>query len=212
MIGLEYICELYNKKFIKLAEELGISRQVINGWVKGRRPISKKYLPTLSEMFNLPEEYFQKELNDMDKLSIQQIKIRNEIVEYEYEDTFIDEESGEEITITRTQLDENQFYENSFLEFKKDIINLHNDIDVTINSKFTNGVIDNDINLNSDLYDAEELLKLYKGFVEIIKRGKIKADIIETLFKGIKCYEGVAFTGESKILKVVELMNEIDSK
>lgn len=79
MIGLEYICKLYNKQFKDLAEQLGVSKQVVNGWIKEKYKISKKHLPKLSEMFNIPEEYFQKELTDIDKLIIQKGKLEREL-------------------------------------------------------------------------------------------------------------------------------------
>jgi len=78
MIGLEYVCGLYNKKYTNVAQELGISRQVVNIWIKGIKPIAKKHLPKLANMFNLSEEYFQKELTEIDKLKIQKIKLINE--------------------------------------------------------------------------------------------------------------------------------------
>jgi transcriptional regulator with XRE-family HTH domain len=78
MIGLEYICNLYNVKFAQLADELGISRQVINSWIKGRRKITKKYIPILAEKFKVEQLYFQKELSELDKLEIQKNKISNE--------------------------------------------------------------------------------------------------------------------------------------
>lgn len=209
MIGLEYICGLYNKKFSTLAEELGISRQVVNGWIKSRRKISIKYIPKLVEMFNVEEEYFQKELDDVDQIEIQQKKIRNELIEYKYESTFIDDE-GEEITITETQPDEEQLYENNFLEFKKNIIRLHNIIDGTIGSKFRNGVIDGDISLNADLFEAEHVLELYEIFVGIIKRGKISRYTMEKVLRGIKHYEGQSLSSEKDILTISGLIKQIE--
>ena len=83
MIGFEYICNLFNKKYINIAKELGITRQTINSWTSGRRKIPKKYIPILSEKFdNIPEEYFQKEIADIDKIKIQRIKLDNEIERY----------------------------------------------------------------------------------------------------------------------------------
>ncbi|WP_061312565.1 transcriptional regulator [Clostridium botulinum] len=75
MIGLEYICELYSKSYNSVAEELGISRQSVNGWLKRTRPIPKKYLPKLSNMFELPEEYFYKELTEEEKKNVEKEKI-----------------------------------------------------------------------------------------------------------------------------------------
>mgnify|MGYP000906027719 CR=1 FL=1 len=83
MIGFEYICNLFNKKYINIAKELGITRQTINSWTSGKRKIPKKYIPILSEKFNVPQEYFQKRLNDLDKIKIQKIKLDNDIKEYE---------------------------------------------------------------------------------------------------------------------------------
>lgn len=75
IIGFEYICELYKKSYNSIAEELGISRQSINGWIKGLRPIPKKHLPKLAEIFELPEEYFQKELLEDEKENVKRNKI-----------------------------------------------------------------------------------------------------------------------------------------
>jgi transcriptional regulator with XRE-family HTH domain len=75
MIGLEYILSLYGVQHQELAEKLGIKKQNINLWIKGKQNVSKKYLPTLSEMFGIDEEYFQKEVDEIDKLLIQKEKI-----------------------------------------------------------------------------------------------------------------------------------------
>lgn len=87
MIGLEYICNLYNIQYKEIAEMLGISKQTINSWVTGRRKIPRKYLPSISKKFDISEEYFQKEINDVDKLIIQKLKLENElkpsVVDYE---------------------------------------------------------------------------------------------------------------------------------
>lgn len=79
MIGLEYILNLYGIQHQDLAEKIGIKKQNINLWIKGKQNVSKKYLPMLSEMFGVDEEYFQKELNDIDKLIIQKEKLKREL-------------------------------------------------------------------------------------------------------------------------------------
>ncbi len=78
-MGLEYILNLYNIKHIELAEQLGIKKQNINMWVKGKQNIPKKYLPVLEEMFDLDSSYFTKELTEVDKLEIQKLKIKKEL-------------------------------------------------------------------------------------------------------------------------------------
>ncbi|WP_061312566.1 helix-turn-helix domain-containing protein [Clostridium botulinum] len=79
MIGLEYVLNLYNMQHQELAEKLGIRKQNINLWIKGKQGVSKKHLPKLSEIFNLPEEYFQKELTELDKIIIQKVKLQKDI-------------------------------------------------------------------------------------------------------------------------------------
>lgn len=99
MIGLEYILNLYNIQHNDLAEKLDIKRQNINLWIKKKQNISKKYLPILSNMFDIPEVYFQKEINEFDKLEIQKIKIKQEIKksEFIYDEAIYNSETGESI-------------------------------------------------------------------------------------------------------------------
>ena len=78
-MGLEYILNLYNMQHIELAEILGIKKQNINMWVKGKQNIPKKYLPVLEELFLLDRNYFTKELNEIDKLEIQKEKLKKDL-------------------------------------------------------------------------------------------------------------------------------------
>jgi transcriptional regulator with XRE-family HTH domain len=78
MIGLEYILKLFEITQQYLADKLEIKRQNIDSWIRGKRNIPKKYLPTLSEIFNIPVEYLQKEIDDIDKLRLQKIKLMND--------------------------------------------------------------------------------------------------------------------------------------
>lgn len=75
-----------------LASSLGIRKQNINMWIKRKQDVSKKYLPTLAAQFNVPEEYFQKELNEIDRLIVQKAKLQKElepvIVGYEQQFSF----------------------------------------------------------------------------------------------------------------------------
>lgn len=74
-IGLEYILNLNNMRHIELAERLGIKKQNINLWIKGKQSIPKKYLPELSKIFGIEEKYFNKDLNELDKIEIQTQKL-----------------------------------------------------------------------------------------------------------------------------------------
>ncbi|WKB36033.1 YdaS family helix-turn-helix protein [Terrilactibacillus sp. S3-3] len=79
MIGLEYILGLYNMQQLELAEQLGIKKQNINLWIKGKQNIPKKYLPTLEKLFHVDRSYFSKELSEIEKLEIQKEKLKNEL-------------------------------------------------------------------------------------------------------------------------------------
>lgn len=79
MIGLEYILNLYNLQHIELAEKLGIKKQNINMWVKGRQNIPKKYLPVLEELFGIDQYYFGRELTEIDQLEIQKEKLKQDL-------------------------------------------------------------------------------------------------------------------------------------
>lgn len=79
MNGLEYILNLYNMQHISLAEMLGIRKQNINMWVKGKQNIPKKHLPILEKHFGLDSSYFIKELNEIEKLEIQKEKLKQDL-------------------------------------------------------------------------------------------------------------------------------------
>ncbi|MBP1931976.1 plasmid maintenance system antidote protein VapI [Ammoniphilus resinae] len=79
MFGLEYILSVYNMQHVELAEKLGIKKQNINLWIKGKQNIPKKYLPILEEIFGLNQDYFVTELTEIDKLEIQKEKLKRDL-------------------------------------------------------------------------------------------------------------------------------------
>ena len=79
MIGLEYILGLYNLQHVELADKLGIKKQNINMWIKGRQNIPKKYLPILEEFFGIGQKYFSKDLTEIEKLEIQKEKLKRDL-------------------------------------------------------------------------------------------------------------------------------------
>lgn len=95
MIGFEYILQLHNVSLTELSKELGMARTNFYNWIDGKRKIPDKYIEILSNKFKIPEEYFQKELDDIDKLQIQKIKLNNEITFIEEVGTYDPEEINE---------------------------------------------------------------------------------------------------------------------
>ncbi|MDO5040134.1 helix-turn-helix domain-containing protein [Clostridium sp.] len=79
IIGLEYILTLYDIQHIELAEYLGIKKQNINLWIKGKQKIPKKYIPILEEYFGINKEYFNKNIDEIDKLEIQKEKLKRDL-------------------------------------------------------------------------------------------------------------------------------------
>jgi Helix-turn-helix. len=79
LIGLEYVLGLYNMQQLELADQLGIKKQNINLWIKGKQNIPKKYLPTLEHLFHVEGKYLSKELNEIEKLEIQKEKLKSEL-------------------------------------------------------------------------------------------------------------------------------------
>lgn len=79
IIGLEYILALYDIQHIDLANYLGIKKQNINLWIKGKQKIPKKYIPILEEYFGINKDYFNKNIDEIDKLEIQKEKLKKDL-------------------------------------------------------------------------------------------------------------------------------------
>lgn len=205
MIGLEYILKLYNITQQELAEKLGIKRQNIDAWIRGKRKIPQKHLLKLSEIFKLPEGYFQSELSEKDKLTIQQLKIRNELREYEYEDTFIDNNTGEKVTVYGSYIDQEQELQDNFLGLKKYILKLHENIDETIGK----------IDVYSGNDDARDVIELYEMFIQIIKKGKIRRNVIKNILEGMERYQGDRIPlqeAKKEVLLISEFIKRLNEK
>ncbi|MBM7869249.1 plasmid maintenance system antidote protein VapI [Clostridium pascui] len=209
MIGLEYILSLYNMPHTKLAEELGIARQNINLWIKGKGKIPKKYLPKLSEMFNIAEEYFQKELNEIDKLKIQKLKIKNEMEEIEYEDTIIDQNTGEEIKVTSTYVDNGALFAIDVLDFEIQEKELLQKIKKSIEYYLINYDEDDS---SGGYIDAERLLKDYKFFVDLITDERVNRKILMEVLKAVRISYKQGFDTDDFINNIIKLIKERQSE
>lgn len=197
IIGLEYICGLYNKKYTNVAEKLAISRQVVNIWIKGTKPIAKKHLPKLSKMFNLPEEYFQRQITELDKLDIQKIKLHNEKTEYEYEDTITDSDTGEEHIINRTHIEESDIFNDAYIDYERRIIKITDKINELIHDRFNDEYDDAGQFPYDALIEASSILNLYEKLTKVIKHGGIFNNVLNDVLDGIINYQH-DFMGKSK--------------
>jgi transcriptional regulator with XRE-family HTH domain len=64
MNGLELLLKHSNMQNKELADKLNVSKQIISIWVKGTRPIPKKYLPQLCEILNTSETFLTRNINE----------------------------------------------------------------------------------------------------------------------------------------------------
>ncbi len=196
--GLEYIAFLYNVSFTEIANRVGVSKQTVNSWVKGRRPIADKHLPKLSEMFdNIPKEYFEKELSEIDKLKIQRIKQENNIqqVLQVYTDSRTGEEIGEEMVDDPKQVEymEHLEYEIRLKEYENKF------------HKYLNKSTANDI--QEQLYESEDKLNIFNKLLTILNSG-IDRKIINYVLEGIRNYEIKEESDNTLIKSVTNAIND----
>ncbi|MCI6693862.1 MAG: helix-turn-helix domain-containing protein [Clostridium sp.] len=161
MIGLEYILSLYNMQHIELADKLGIKKQNINLWIKGKQNIPKKYIPVLEELFNVKQEYFNKELTEIEKLEIQKEKLKrdlNPVIQDSYEKFLIGEEEGfKEIPI----------YD------KKEINKIENDIEI---AKIVTKLKD-----SMSVVENNPYMDTYKLFAELMEKSQHEPLVHKTI-------------------------------
>lgn len=167
MIGLEYILKLYDMKQQELSDNLEIKQQNIDSWIKGKRKIPRKHLPKLSKIFKLPEEYFQKELTDIDTLIIQKEKLKKELKPKikEYETRLVLSDNPEE-----TDLDEFPVYD------KRELNDLNIEISKVKVIEEIRKVVSS-INTDYEIYMIEQIAKLIKRYGD----KKVFIDTIEAL-------------------------------
>lgn len=75
IIGLEFICKVYDVQYKEIAERIGVSNQTITDWIKGKTSkIPEKRLNEIIENFpefaGINKEIFSKRLTPMDKQKI----------------------------------------------------------------------------------------------------------------------------------------------
>ncbi|MED4699560.1 helix-turn-helix transcriptional regulator [Lysinibacillus capsici] len=74
MGGLSLILREFNMTSKDLADVLGITRQSLNDWVRGKRNIPSVRLKEMIEFFNLTEEYFLKDEDEYTEVERLEVK------------------------------------------------------------------------------------------------------------------------------------------
>ena len=67
MIGLEFVRKLRKVTLKDIGDLIGISKQGVSKWEHGEKPIPEKYKEALSKYLSVPEEYLDKELDEVDQ-------------------------------------------------------------------------------------------------------------------------------------------------
>lgn len=211
MFGLEYLCDLYDMQQTELAEKVGVSKQIINIWMKKTRPIPKKYYDKLSELFGgLDSKYFSKELTELDKLEIQMNKLDSEWISEEYEEEIYDPVTGEPERdkdgniITRkgvyTDRGQEQWYET--LKYQIDEAKLSNRLKQTLAEVFYKAQTNEDYMYGDELSEAYSILNLYELFINIIEKGGISRSTLRNVLTGIANYQKKDFNENNNDLAI----------
>lgn len=211
MFGLEYLCNLYNMQQTELAEKIGVSKQIVNIWMKKTRPIPKKYYEKLSQVFGgLDSKYFAKELTELDKLEIQMNKLDNEWISEEYEEEVIDpatgecelDENGEVLTRKQTYTDRSQEVCRQMLEYDIEKAKLMNRLEQTLAEVFYEAQVKDGYVYGEELTEAYSILNLYESFVNVIEKGGISRGTIRNILTGILNYQNKNFDKNNNDLAI----------
>lgn len=148
MKGLEYIASLRGLSITDVGDRLGVARQNVHQWISGARKIPKKYLPVLKEAFELPEEFFDKELTEIDKLKIKSLEFSKEIEKSKHviSEAIYDHKSKKWVAIEKHHYNENA-------------IEAQREIDVEIEALEVIGKI------KDDVYDAESEARSSEDYI-----------------------------------------------
>ncbi|KRF27651.1 ATP-binding protein [Paenibacillus sp. Soil787] len=101
MFGLKCVLQTYNMTNSELAKQLQINRANISMWIK-QQDIPLNKLEELKQIFPIiPVELFNKELNSKEELRVQELYITQTDEFEEVEVPIFNEETGEEVWVTK---------------------------------------------------------------------------------------------------------------
>ncbi|VTQ58059.1 helix-turn-helix domain-containing protein [Clostridium perfringens] len=202
MIGLEYLLDINNMQSKQLAEMLGVGKATVSSWINQKRLISTKHYEKLKEIFKVPEEYFQKELTELDKLKLQQLKLETDTFEYTYTDTIWDNETKKEIEVDC--IGTNIPYE--YMEML--------DLDIREKELFNNlnNLIAKRTNNSEDEWDyigrKADVLEIFETLVEIMDKEYIPDKRVKEVLDSIKIAKGNRLANSLFVKKLSVVIKE----
>lgn len=169
--GFKYIRnEQYKRTLEELAEELGVSKQIVYMWESRKKKIPDKRLAQLKEITGIPVKYFLLDVvSEREKMEINNYRLNKELDDYafEYEDVLIDQ-NGEEHIIQSVHLDSGIL---EHIELNKRDIQIHDLTDKIhdiINECYPH-FGDKDFNSVDDiLSDMDTKISIFNRMVDII--------------------------------------------
>lgn len=180
MKGLEYVMEKFGTSNSKLAKEFDFDRSNITVWLNGSRPIPKKHLSRLAIKFNIPEEYLVNEVDEIRKLEIDNVMLKNENEYIQFEDTLTDEK-GDVLTIGHEKLvnDSTESIElnKANISYLKSI----KELQTATSSEHNEGV-------GEVISSLDENTKLISLFAEIMRSQKVNKSQMKKIFNAIIIY------------------------
>jgi transcriptional regulator with XRE-family HTH domain len=164
MIGLEFIINIDKISSTELSDKLGIAKQNISRWISGDRKIPQKYLPLLEQIFNLPQEYFQKELNLLEMTTIARKNLQSEVNFQPVIEKFLSTGLNEQEMLKMFQV--------KYLRNQEELLVVMDDI---------YKLMDSDI----DFLDMDFIIDAFKSMVEITRLEKMDVNVLNHILDTI---------------------------
>lgn len=173
MIGLEYIRTTFGDTTTTLSQKLGISNVNISQWENGKKPIPDKRLDELHAIYQIPKNYFSKELSKLEELKVKWIKAHKEL-----EESFVEIEEPIEFDsnmkptkyATFNRCDENLSKHLREIQFKIEVETVIEEVREVVNNNLDKTI--EDYNCRVDVMSAN--VDLVHKFVSLMKHNDIE--------------------------------------
>lgn len=173
MSGLEEILKINNVSITDLAKELDIARGNVYNWINGKRNIPKATLKYLSKRFGVPEEFFKKELTEVEKVETEKAMIENLIQKNSFE--YTDTTEGEEGEIQTTS----EFIDHSLIQYK-------DELEVELEKKKLNAqVIDRVNSTLMNTNDVRKIADIFNSINNIVNGYKVPLSVLDNVLQAI---------------------------
>jgi transcriptional regulator with XRE-family HTH domain len=193
MIGLEFICKVYNIENKELAEKLKIVPTNISSWLKGNREIPKKYLNVLSKIFKgLSSEYFQKELTHIDELKIRIHYIETMDFDDRHGEIVVYDPDGE-VILDSNEDDYEEQLKNLYIELNKMIkINSYQEKVQFVFETLWAMDFDTKNELFNEKNAEDFIVSKLNSYLDLLKKFRVKdINTIDSIVGYLKNYHGV---------------------